>query len=204
MMTGKKRFLALALAGVCMMGAVAGCGKSTEADKADGDAKNAVSTENEEEKSVYGDLKKFTCTTLDGGTFSEKDLAGKDLTVINFWMTSCGPCVAEIPDLEEYRKTLPDNVQLILISLDNEAEAASVKKVLSETGYTGTTAFCGDEDMEALSRNIMYVPTTLFFDSEGRAKGSGIIGGQPDLAGTYTRTINKLLSNMKKDAIWKN
>ena len=38
----------------------------------------------------------------------------KDVTVINFWALSCGPCIVEMPDLAEFAGALPDNVQLRL------------------------------------------------------------------------------------------
>ena len=49
------------------------------------------------------DLHAFTAQTLDGGTFSEKDLTGKDLTVINIWQTTCAPCIEELPFFEQLK-----------------------------------------------------------------------------------------------------
>lgn len=108
-----------------------------------------------------------------------------------------------MPELEALRKTLPDNVQLILVSLDYSGKE-SVKEVADSTGYTGTVAMLGDKDMMKLSTNILYTPTTLFFDKDGQELGSEIIGSPNDLIGTYTDTINTLLKDMGKETVWNN
>ena len=54
-----------------------------------------------------------------------------NVRVINFWSTTCGPCVAEFPDLvETYRRFQNRNVDFISISLDPKADKAKVKKFL--------------------------------------------------------------------------
>lgn len=55
-----------------------------------------------------------------------------NVRVINFWSTTCGPCVAEFPDLvETYRRFQNRNVDFITISLDPVADRAKVKKFLN-------------------------------------------------------------------------
>ena len=70
----------------------------------------------------------FTADTLDGGTFTQDDIAAKDATVINFWALSCPPCIAELPDLAAYAKTLPENVQFITVCLDAGIDMDAVKE----------------------------------------------------------------------------
>lgn len=54
-----------------------------------------------------------------------------NLRVINFWSTTCGPCVAEFPDLvETYRRFQNRNVDFISISMDPVEDKAKVKKFL--------------------------------------------------------------------------
>ena len=52
-------------------------------------------------------LESFTAQTLDGGTFTEDDIAANDLTVMNCGMTTCRPCIGEMPDIAEFEKALP-------------------------------------------------------------------------------------------------
>lgn len=46
--------------------------------------------------SELGSLKSFTAGTLDGGVFTQEDIAAKEVTVVNFWAMTCGPCIVEI------------------------------------------------------------------------------------------------------------
>ena len=97
--------------------------KSTERHKKEKEEK-----EKKEKKAenALPDLNAFTAQTLDGGTFSEKDLAAKDLTVINIWQTTCPPCIEEMPELASLAASLPDNVSLITWCLDGLDEKETV------------------------------------------------------------------------------
>ena len=54
-----------------------------------------------------------------------------NVRVINFWSTTCGPCVAEFPALvETYRRFQNRNVDFISISLDPAEDKAKVRKFL--------------------------------------------------------------------------
>lgn len=54
-----------------------------------------------------------------------------NVRVINFWSTTCGPCVAEFPDLvDTYRRFQNRNVDFIFISMDPIEQKAKAKKFL--------------------------------------------------------------------------
>lgn len=140
-----------------------------------------------------GSLKSFSAGTLDGGSFTQEDIAAKDVTVINFWSLTCGPCIAEMPDLAAFAKALPENVQVITVCLDGAGNEDIAKNVLAEAGYEGVTLISGDGDLSALCGNLRYTPTTIMADSEGRLVGDAIIGGQKDLSGTFLEAVNASL-----------
>ncbi len=108
-----------------------------------------------------GEYGSFTAYTLDGGTFRGRDIASKDLTVINFWGTFCSPCIAEMPDLAAFEKSLPDNVQLITICVDAQGNEETAKFLLDQAGYTGITLTSGDESFNGILNGIQAVPTTV-------------------------------------------
>ena len=60
------------------------------------------------------------CPTYDlrnvfgGGTTNTESLKGK-VVVINFWYTTCGPCVAELPYFNQIASTYSDNVAVIIV-----------------------------------------------------------------------------------------
>lgn len=163
-------------------------------------------SENSEEASEgtaseLGSLKSFSAYALDGSTFTQEDLAVKDMTIINFWSLMCGPCVEEMPDLAAFAKALPDHVQMVTVCLDGTGEEEVVKSILSEAGYEGVTLLSGDDDFKGVSDNIQYTPTTVIADAEGNLVGDVIIGGQEDLSGTFLAAVNTALKASGKAEI---
>lgn len=146
-------------------------------------------------------LEHFTATSVDGRTLTEKDLAAKDLTLINFWTTQCGPCLEEMPDLAAFEKKLPDNVQLMTVCLLASNDAKNVQRILDEAGFTGTTLIDGDGDYATLTQRVQATPTTVLLDSQGRLVGPTIVGSQDDLEKTFLKAINKALEDTGKAAI---
>lgn len=144
--------------------------------------------------SALGSLQSFTAGTVDGGTFTQEDIAARDLTVINFWALTCGPCIVEMPDLAAFGKALPENVQLLTVCLDGSGNEEAVREVLDEAGFQGVTLVSGDGDLAALAGNLMYTPTTVLVDAEGSLVGDAIIGRKEDLSGTYLAAVNAALA----------
>lgn len=148
-----------------------------------------------------GEYGSFTADTLDGGTFKGGDIAAKDLTVINFWGTFCSPCIAEMPDLAAFEKSLPDNVQLITICVDAHGNEETARYLLDQAGYTGITLTAGDESFNSILNGIQAVPTTVFVGPDGSQIGEEIIGMQPDLESAYLSAINSCLKELGKGEI---
>lgn len=141
-----------------------------------------------------GSLRAFTAGTLDGTTFTQEDIAAKDVTIVNFWALTCGPCIVEMPDLASFAKALPDNVQLLTVCLDGSGSEETVREVLTGAGFEGVTLISGDGDLAALAGNLMYTPTTVLADAEGNLVGDEIIGRQEDLSGIYLAAVNAALA----------
>ena len=169
-----KKALALLLAAVLTAGIPAGCASS-------------ASSGSERR------LGSFQAVTLDGGTFTQADIAGKDVTIINFWGTFCAPCIAEMPALAAFPKALPDNVQLITVCIDAAGGVQTAQDLLDQAGYEGVTLVGGDGDFQEVLGEIQAVPTTIFVDAKGNQVGSEILGRQADLAGTFLAAVNEAL-----------
>ncbi len=151
--------------------------------------------------SQLGSLESFSAVTLEGESFTQDDIAAKDATVINFWALTCRPCIAEMPDLAAFAGALPDNVQVITVCLDGAGNEETVQSVLDGAGFTGVTLVGGDGDLVDLAWNVIYTPTTVCADSEGKLIGKTIIGGQQDLEGTLLTAVNEVLKDGGKAEI---
>lgn len=88
------------------------------------------SSSGEQETSENGfpvNMPEFSTTDMDGNKVTNDTFADYDLTVVNFWATYCNPCIDELPELAEWKKELPDNVNLIGLLVDvDEKEVTSI------------------------------------------------------------------------------
>ena len=141
----------------------------------------------------WGTLADYGAVTMDGKSFGRDEIGGRDVTLINFWSVTCGPCVREMPDLARLQRALPDNVQLITACLDGESGRRQAEKILSDAGYEGTTLLSLDGDLAGLASSVMYIPTTVAVDGAGQLLGDPIIGGQPDVEAAFLSLINEVL-----------
>lgn len=107
----------------------------------------------------------FTIVSIDGDTITGHDLQGK-VTVINFWFSTCAPCIAEFDELESiYEKYKNDDSFQFLSITRDDAELArkSVKQ------YQLPYAVCSVADAECRRLNYKSgYPTTLIIDQEGK------------------------------------
>ena len=64
----------------------------------------------------------FTVNDIDGIKFRLGDFKGK-VVILNFWSTTCAPCVAEMPGLNTLFRDLKGNVLTVLgVSLDSSSK----------------------------------------------------------------------------------
>ncbi len=127
--------------------------------------------------------------------FTQENFADYDVTMMNLWATWCGPCVQEMPDLAEFAASVPDNVQVVTVCVDYP-DPDEIGSVLDYAGYEGITLYELHGDLAAMNNAVTSIPTTLFFDSKGRAVGRGVIGGVQDFKEFYTERIDEILTGM--------
>lgn len=202
----KKKSIAL-LSGAMLFFSVlaAGCSGQKEANVNQDAGQEESSREAESKESDNSDesgkLRSFEAKTLDGQKFTGEDIAKRDVTLINFWSVYCGPCIDEMPEIAELEKSLPDNVQIITVCLDGEAEPDFAEQIVKKAGYEGITLIGGDGDLKKINDGIRYTPTTIVVDKDGNIIGEEIIGGQENLEEEFTEVINQALSTMGKEAM---
>ena len=125
----------------------------------------------------------FEGKDLDGNTVKSSDLfSGNAVTVVNFWFTTCGPCVSELGDLDALNKELSGKggalIGINAFTLDgNEAAISDAKDVLTQSGATYQNMYF-DSGSEAgkFVENIYAYPTTYVVNRSGRIVGDPIVG----------------------------
>lgn len=125
----------------------------------------------------------FEGKDLDGNTVKSSDLfSGNAVTVVNFWFTTCGPCVGELGDLDALNKELSGKGSALIginaFTLDgNEAAISDAKDVLAQSGATYQNVYF-DSGSEAgkFVESIYAYPTTYVVNRSGRIVGDPIVG----------------------------
>jgi len=125
----------------------------------------------------------FEGKDLDGNTVKSSDLfSGKAVTVVNFWFTTCGPCVGELGDLDALNKELSGKggalIGINAFTLDgNEAAISDAKDVLTQSGAIYQNVYF-DSGSEAgkFVESIYAYPTTYVVNRSGRIVGDPIVG----------------------------
>ena len=125
----------------------------------------------------------FEGKDLDGNAVKSSDLfSGNAVTVVNFWFTTCGPCVGELGDLDALNKDLSGKggalIGINAFTLDgNEAAISDAKDVLAQSGATYQNVYF-DSGSEAgkFVESIYAYPTTYVVNRSGRIVGDPIVG----------------------------
>ena len=153
-----------------------------------------------------GSMQKFPAfegKDLDGNTVKSDELfSGNAVTVVNFWFTTCNPCVGELAELDALNKELAEKggslIGVNTFTLDGDETAISeAKDVLAKKGATYQNVYF-DSDGEAgkFTANIFAYPTTYVVDRNGNIVGDPIVGAitETKQAEALQAQIDKALS----------
>ena len=133
-----------------------------------------------------GSMQKFPTfegKDLDGNTVKSDELfSANAVTVVNFWFTTCNPCVGELSDLDALNKELAEKggslIGVNTFTLDgDEAAISEAKDVLAKKGATYKNVyFNSDGEAGKFTTNIFAYPTTYVVDRNGNIVGDPIVG----------------------------
>ena len=123
-----------------------------------------------------GSMQKFPAfegKDLDGNVVKSDELfSGNAVTVVNFWFTTCNPCVGELAELDALNKELAEKGGALIgvntFTLDGDETAiAEAKDVLAKKGATYQNVYFGsDGDAGKFTANVFAYPTTYVVDQQ--------------------------------------
>lgn len=155
------------------------CGKKPSEGDMSVPAENGKPKEN-------SDLMKFPSfegKDLDGNEAKSSTLfAGNTVTVVNFWFTTCSPCVGELSDLEALNKSLSEKggevVGINSFTLDgNKTAISEAKDVLTKKGASYKNIwFESNSEAGKFTSGLYSYPITYVVDKNGNIVGDPITG----------------------------
>ena len=153
-----------------------------------------------------GSMQKFPAfegKDLDGNPVKSDELfSANAVTVVNFWFTTCNPCVGELSELDALNKELANKGGALIgvntFTLDgDEAAISEAKDVLAKKGVTYQNVyFASDGEAGKFTTNIFAYPTTYVVDRSGNIVGEPIVGAitEKKQAETLQKLIDQALA----------
>ena len=148
-----------------------------------------------------GSMQKFPAfegKDLEGNPVKSDELfSANAVTVVNFWFTTCNPCVGELAELDALNKELAQKGGALIgvntFTLDgNEAAISEAKDVLAKKGATYQNVyFPSDGEAGKFTTNIFAYPTTYVVDRSGNIVGDPIVGAITEKK--QAETLQKLI-----------
>ena len=123
---------------------------------------------------LIGSKFEFTTTDLDGNPIASADLfAQSEITVVNIWTSWCGPCIRELPELQElYTRLLEEGCSIVGMLADDDLDTA--QQLIADNGVTYPILLAPDTLNEFI--RLEAVPTTLFIGRDGTVLAAPVVG----------------------------
>ncbi len=201
----KKSSLSITLSILLLLFALTACGgeKTPPVNAGETDPQNTTEQTNGGSAAEgEGWVLHFDTRDLAGEKVTQADFAEHTLTVLNVWATWCGPCVAEIPELQEVSEIFADRgVKIVGVLIDGTDEAgnpdeemiAELRQSLSELGIDYLMILPDEALYTWLVAPTQSIPMTYFVDSNGEVVHS-VLGKQD--AKQWSKTIEQVLGEL--------
>ena len=132
-------------------------------------------------------LSNFKTVDIEGNTVDQTLWSEKKVTMLNIWGTFCGPCIREMPDLNEINEEYQDkDFQIVGLVIDTSAGDGNVipsqvdvaKDILKQTGVEYKNILPSNDLNTAILNQITSLPTTIFLDENGNIISEYYIGSK--------------------------
>lgn len=170
-------------AAVCCAGITFACAPDEKATPTATSSAAETATAEPATITVGADMRDFTARRLDGTPFEWAEMRGRPV-LINLWATWCGPCRAEIPELQQlYEAHQAEGFAVLGVSVDDPSVVETIPGFLAEYGVTYPNVHDAEENVADMF-DAYALPTSALIDRSGKvvwAKIGIIRFDDPDL-----------------------
>jgi peroxiredoxin len=119
----------------------------------------------------------FVATTLDGKELKLGDLRGK-VVLLDFWATWCGPCIAELPNLQWAHKQFGLGGELVVVGISLDSNKDAVKEFVAKRDIHWRQIALGPAEQNPVAKEytVSGVPATFLIGRDGKVVARDIQG----------------------------
>ena len=169
---------------------------AAEPENAVGTGETAEAEDIAQENAAADSVLSFETTDLEGNTVRSEDIFSENrITMVNIWGTFCGPCISEMPSLEELNGRLDEKdcgvigIVCDVAGHEDTGQIETAKEIIGTTGVTYQNLLPWDGFDEALP--AMFIPMTYFVNAEGQLTGEPSVGAKG--ADEYEALVDEIL-----------
>ena len=151
-----------------------------------GSCGNSGSEDNGNETDMQ-EFPSFTGLDLDGNSVNSDIFSENSVTVVNFWFSSCSPCIGELSELDSLDQELKEKGGAVIgINTDtlngNNSMIEEAKKILMQQKASYRNLYFDSNSGDALdfANSITSFPTTYLVDRGGYIIGDPVVGSIDD------------------------
>jgi len=132
----------------------------------------------------------FKLSLLGGGEVELSALKGKNVVLLDFWATWCGPCRTVMPALDRVSKDYASKgVRYLAVNL--REEPAKISAYLKQAGLNLEVPLDKDGKV-AESYHVRGIPTMVIVDKEGVVRDVHV-GATPNLEAELRKMLDKIV-----------
>lgn len=151
-----------------------------------GSCGNSGSEDNGNEADMQ-EFPSFTGLDLDGNSVNSDIFSEHSVTVVNFWFSSCSPCIGELSELDSLDQELKEKGGAVIgINTDtlngDNSMIEEAKKILMQQKASYRNLYFDSNSGDALdfANSITSFPTTYLVDRGGYIIGDPVVGSIDD------------------------
>jgi len=123
-----------------------------------------ISDSKKEEVQIKDNFVKLTMQSIDGKIYNISEYKGKKI-ILNFFATWCGPCQAEIPNINSFYQENKDKV--VVLGIDIGESKDIVENFIKEKSIVYPILMDYKKNV-AQEFGIQFIPTSFFLDEQGK------------------------------------
>lgn len=138
----------------------------------------------------------FTLPLADGGEFVLADHVGKEIVVLDFWASWCGPCCMALPKMNALSGQYKDKA-VVFCAVNIGEDASTVQAFLKKEGLTLPVAL---DTAGAVSSkfSVQSIPRLMIIDTKGTVR-HGHTGYSPNMQETLKNQLDALLAEATQE-----